>query len=411
MNKVYNTEIIAVGTELLLGHVTNTDARDISEMLSEIGINVLYHTVVGDNPGRLEECLNIARRRADIIITTGGQGPTCDDLTKQTVCRVFGMDLYLDENEFKWLYDYITARHPYSENNTQQAMLPVGCTVFHNSCGTAPGCAFEKDGKIVIMLPGPPKECRTMMAESVIPYLRRLSDEVIVSHTVCVFGMSESGVDAMFANEMNSMNNPSMAPYAKEASCLLKITAKAGSIEEAEEMCAPVIAYVREKLGDVVYGTDVENLEQAAAGLLLSCGKTVALAEGFTGGAVSARMNAALDNSPKTAGVPKPDNRDSVSNITEMLMKSCFIAPSAAADLELAADMADNIRISSGADIGAAVSGIEEGSFHIALSTGEATVVKTVEAGNFRPVSYYRQNAGNHVFDMIRRYLTGVNIL
>ena len=169
MGRIYNTEIISVGTELLLGHITNTDARDVSEALAGIGINVLYHTVVGDNPGRLEKCIEIAKQRADIIIATGGLGPTCDDLTKDTLAKAFGLELKRNEEEYKALYDYISARHKYTENNTKQAMLPEGCTVFHNTCGTAPGCAFEKDGKIVIMLPGPPKECRAMLKESVVP--------------------------------------------------------------------------------------------------------------------------------------------------------------------------------------------------------------------------------------------------
>ena len=251
--KTYNTEIISVGTELLLGHITNTDARDVSEQLAKIGINVLYHTVVGDNPGRLAKCIEIAKQRADIIITTGGLGPTCDDLTKDILAKSFGLELIRNDAEYQALYDYISARHKYTENNTRQAMLPEGCTVFHNTCGTAPGCAFEKDGKIVIMLPGPPKECRAMLRESVLPYLRTKSDEVILSHTVRIFGIGESGVDDLFADEMNRMTNPSLAPYAKEADCLLKVTAKAGTEAEAEAMCQPVIDHIRERLGAQIF--------------------------------------------------------------------------------------------------------------------------------------------------------------
>ena len=155
MSRVYNAEILSVGTEILLGHTTNTDARDISLMLSEIGINVKYHTVVGDNPRRLAECIEIARNRADIIISTGGLGPTCDDLTKQLLAKAFGLELKMNEDEKACLYDYLTNRgysKEMTKNNLQQAMLPEGCTVFHNDWGTAPGCAFEKDGTIVIML-------------------------------------------------------------------------------------------------------------------------------------------------------------------------------------------------------------------------------------------------------------------
>ena len=139
----YNTEIISVGTELLLGHITNTDARDISEMLSKIGINVKYHTVVGDNPERLRACVEIAKQRADIIITTGGLGPTCDDLTKQILAEAFGLRLVRDEQEEASLYDYIRNSRKFTPNNLQQAMLPEGCTVFHNQWGTAPDCHHD----------------------------------------------------------------------------------------------------------------------------------------------------------------------------------------------------------------------------------------------------------------------------
>ena len=254
MNKAYNTEIISVGTELLLGHVTNTDARDISEMLSKIGINVRYHTVVGDNPQRLEDCVNIARSRADIIITTGGLGPTCDDLTKQILAKAFGLALVRNQAEYDNLYEYIRNGREMTPNNFMQAMLPEGCTVFHNNWGTAPGCAFEKDGKIVIMIPGPPKECNPMFEHCALPYLKKLSDEQIVSHSVRIFGIGESRVDDIFSEEMNAMQNPTMAPYAKECDCLLQITAKAESEEKAEEMIKPVMEHVCERLGEYVYG-------------------------------------------------------------------------------------------------------------------------------------------------------------
>ncbi|MBO5497516.1 MAG: competence/damage-inducible protein A, partial [Oscillospiraceae bacterium] len=251
MKKSLDTEILSVGTELLLGHVTNTDARDISEMLSKIGINVKYHTVVGDNPDRLRQCVRIAKERADIIVTTGGLGPTCDDLTKQILAECFDLPLVKNEAEEKGLYEYIRTGRGLTENTFQQALLPEGCTVFHNTCGTAPGCGFEKDGKIVVMIPGPPKECRAMFETSAIPYLRRLSDEQIVSHSLRIFGIGESAVDDIFADEMNAMTNPTMAPYAKECDCLLQITAKAESEEAAEAMSAPVMTHVKECLGDV----------------------------------------------------------------------------------------------------------------------------------------------------------------
>lgn len=391
MSAVHNTEIISVGTELLLGHVTNTDARDVSEALARLGINVRYHTVVGDNPGRLKDCVKIARERADIIITTGGLGPTCDDLTKQTLAESFGLELKLNETEKQALYDYISPKKKFTQNNLQQAMLPEGCTVFHNTCGTAPGCAFRKDGVTVIMLPGPPKECRTMLETSVVPYLKSLSNETIVSHSVRIFGIGESRVDDIFADEMNSMTNPTMAPYAKECDCLLQITAKAQSEEEAEEMCRPVIEHVCEKLGDVVYGIDVECVEEAAAACLREKKLTLAAAEGFSGGELAARIAAVTAD--------------------EGTFKGAFIMPQAQFSAEFASQMAENIRGSLGADTAVAVSGEEQGSFFIALATGEETFVKLVETGGFRTMSYKKRMAGNQAFDMLRRYLSDLEVI
>ena len=193
----HTAEIIAVGTEILLGNIANTDAQMISQSLSDLGINVFWHTVVGDNPQRLRQALDIARRRADIILTTGGLGPTYDDLTKQTICASFGQKLVLHPDILEGIRAfYQAALHvPMPENNTQQAELPEGCTVFDNPVGTAPGCAFEADGVHVLMLPGPPHECETMLHRWVEPYLRALSSEVIVSHDIMTFGMGESSVD------------------------------------------------------------------------------------------------------------------------------------------------------------------------------------------------------------------------
>jgi nicotinamide-nucleotide amidase len=413
-----NTEIISVGTELLLGHITNTDARDVSEELAKIGINVLYHTVVGDNPGRLANCIEIAKQRADIIITTGGLGPTCDDLTKDMLAKSFGLQLIRNEAEYQGLYDYISARHKYTENNTKQAMLPEGCTVFHNTCGTAPGCAFEKDGKTVIMLPGPPKECMAMLRESVIPYLRTKSDEVILSHTVRIFGIGESGVDDIFADEMNQMTNPSLAPYAKEADCLLKVTAKAGSEAEAEALCRPVIDHICERLGEYVYGIDVESLEESAFALLKEKQVTLAFAESCTGGEVAKRLTDLPGASTVfKGGVVTYTNE---AKATLLGIDPDVINTEGAVSYEVAAEMAENIRAILKADIGIGVTGLagpdsdgvhEVGTVFVSLATENETFVKELHLGSMRSRSFVRRMAGNHIFDMIRRYLTGLSIL
>ena len=416
--KTCNTEIISVGTELLLGHITNTDARDVSEELAKIGINVLYHTVVGDNPGRLASCIEIAKQRADIIITTGGLGPTCDDLTKDMLAKSFGLQLIRNEAEYQGLYDYISARHKYTENNTKQAMLPEGCTVFHNTCGTAPGCAFEKDGKTVIMLPGPPKECMAMLRESVIPYLRTKSDEVILSHTVRIFGIGESGVDDIFADEMNRMTNPSLAPYAKEADCLLKVTAKAGNEAEAEALCRPVIDHICERLGEYVYGIDVESLEESAFALLKEKQVTLAFAESCTGGEVAKRLTDLPGASTVfKGGVVTYTNE---AKATLLGIDPDVINTEGAVSYEVAAEMAENIRVILKADIGIGVTGLagpdsdgvhEVGTVFVSLATENETFVKELHLGSMRSRSFVRRMAGNHIFDMIRRYLTGLSVL
>ena len=181
-------EIISVGTELLLGNVVNTDAADISRMLSELGIDVFHHTVVGDNRERAKAAVEIAKSRADLIITTGGLGPTCDDLTKDILCSAFGKKLVYNEEAAEVMRRYFADRlpgHQAPENNYSQAYLPEGCVPFQNTCGTAPGCAFEAEGKRVIMLPGPPRECRTMFRRSAMPYRASNSEDRLLLTSSC----------------------------------------------------------------------------------------------------------------------------------------------------------------------------------------------------------------------------------
>ena len=290
----HTAEIIAVGTELLLGNIVNTNARDISQALSAVGVNVFWHTVVGDNPQRLKDALDVARKRADIIITTGGLGPTYDDLTKQTICEAFGKPLVLHQDildDLKVFFEKnVHMKMP--SNNLQQAELPDGCTVFDNPVGTAPGCAFEADGVHVLMLPGPPFEMLTMLKGHVVPYLRNLSSEVIVSHDIMTFGLGESPMEELMREKMSRMENPSLATYAKPSEVRLRATAKAASIEEAEAMLAPVVKDVTDFLGDYVYGVDVSSLEETCFRLLKEKGMTLATAESCTGGRVAERMTA-----------------------------------------------------------------------------------------------------------------------
>ena len=413
----YNTEIISVGTEILLGHITNTDARDISEMLSRIGINVKYHTVVGDNPERLRACVEIAKSRADIIITTGGLGPTCDDLTKQILAESFSLKLVQNDDEVKFLHEFIRNKRNFTPNNFQQAMLPEGCTVFHNLWGTAPGCAFQAEGKTVIMMPGPPVECVPMFRTYGVPYLRSLSDEEIVSHSIRVFGIGESAIDDMFADEMNVMVNPTMAPYAKECDCLLQVTAKAGSEAEAEKMMAPVIAHVKERLGDFVYGMDVECIEEAVFPLLKEKGLTFATAESCTGGEIAKRFTDIPGASSVFLGGAVVYTNEVKARLLGLDPK--MIEEKGAVSREVAVALAEQVRRLTGADIGIGVTGLagpdgdgvhEVGTVFVSMSVEGNTYVRALSLGPKRTRSYIRRMSGNHAYDMMRRWLNGLPV-
>ena len=417
MNKVYNTEIISVGTELLLGHVTNTDSRDISEMLSKIGINVKYHTVVGDNPERLLDCVNIAKSRADIIITTGGLGPTCDDLTKLILAKAFGRELKMNKAERDTIYDYIRGGKLVSPNNYSQAMLPEGCEVFHNYWGTAPGCAFEAEGKFVLMMPGPPQECVPMFRQYGIPYLRKLSDKQIVSHSLRIFGIGESSVDFMFRDEMNSMTNPSMAPYAKECDCFLQVTAKADSQQEAEEMIRPVMDSAAEKLGEFVYGEDIDCIEEAVIELLKEKHMTFSTAESCTGGELAKRFT----DIPGASEVFKGGVISYTNEIKHKVLgiDADLIEEKGAVSFEVAKEMAEKVRELCNTDIGVGVTGLagpdgdgvhEVGTVFVSMATEKESFVKELHIGDWRTRSFIRRMAGNHIYDMMRRYLTGYPI-
>ena len=413
-----DTEILSVGTELLLGNVTNTDARDISEMLSAIGINVKYHTVVGDNPSRLTECVNIAKDRADIIITTGGLGPTCDDLTKQTLASAFSLELKVNEEELAVIdKKYRDSGHP-TENVRQEAMLPENCTVFHNPCGTAPGCAFEAEGKLIIMLPGPPKECRAMFSECAVPFLKKYTGSVIVSHTVNIFGMSENEIDAALRKDMDSMTNPTMAPYAKECDCLVRLTAKAATEAEAEEMLKPAVRRVRDMAGDFVYGMDVETMEQALMELLKAHPITFSAAESCTGGELAKRFTDLPGASEFFMGGAVTYTNNAKSVILGIPPE--LIEKYGAVSRPVAEEMAKRVRALLNTDVGIGITGLAGpdgdgvnpvGTVFVSLADRDSVYVRKLYIKSaIRTRTYIRHMAENNAFDMLRRYITALPV-
>lgn len=415
----HTAEVIAVGTELLLGNIVNTNARDISQTLAGLGINVFWHTVVGDNPERLKEALDIARRRADIIITTGGLGPTYDDLTKQTICQAFGKSLVLHQDILDSIRAYFEKNVHMSmpENNVQQAELPEGCTVFDNPVGTAPGCAFASGGVHVLMLPGPPFEMLTMLRRCAVPYLRSLSSEVIVSHDIMTFGLGESPMEELLREKMSHMENPSLATYAKPSEVRLRATAKAASMEEAEAMLAPVVHEVTALLGDVVYGIDIPGLENACMNLLKERGLTFATAESCTGGRVAERITAL----PGASAV----YRGGVVSYWTSVKAGVLGVPQETLDTygavsrETALAMAEGARQVTGADIAVSVTGVAGpdpdergvpvGVVYIGLAAPDGAFCRPCDFGKRRR-DRIQDLASNHAFDLIRRYLTGLPI-
>lgn len=283
--KVLTAEIIAIGTELLLGDIVNTNAAHLARGLASLGINTYHQQVVGDNPKRLLEALEKAYESSNLVITSGGLGPTQDDLSKEMAAQFFGLPLQEDAEARAHIEQYMhrTGRQ-ITENNWKQALLPVGSRPLYNHNGTAPGFIVEQDERMLIMLPGPPSELIPMFDEQVIPYLQSLSDSVMLSRTLHICGTGESAVESRLHDQMEAMTNPTLAPYAKEGIVDLRITAKASSEEEAERMIQPVEVMIRDMFGDQVFGQDGQTLESVVIQLLQEKGWRVATAESCSGG-------------------------------------------------------------------------------------------------------------------------------
>lgn len=413
----HTAELIAVGTELLLGNIANTDAQMISQGLSQLGINVYYHTVVGDNPQRVRQAVDIARDRADILITTGGLGPTCDDLTKVAVAQAFGKELVYHEPSAQRIRERFAQRGtPVTENNFQQAMVPEGCTVLDNDWGTAPGVAFVSGGTHVLMLPGPPRECEKMFRHRALPYLQKLSDGVIASRTVKTFGIGESAAEALLRDLMNALHNPTLAPYAKPTGTELRITAHAPTREEALRLIAPVEEQVKAILKDKVIGVDVDSLEEVCLRLLKERGLTVGTAESCTGGLL-AKL---LTDLPGSSAV----FRGGVVSYTNGVKAGLLGVPQdlldryGAVSPQVAEAMARGAKAALGCDIALSTTGVAGpdpddrgnpiGLVYLALAWEGGCQVVPFRAGTQAERERVRRMAAWTGLDLIRRHLTGL---
>ena len=414
MDNIKTAEILCVGTELLLGDIVNTNAAFLSQRLAELGINVYRHTVVGDNPERLKAALESAFENADLVITSGGLGPTYDDLTKETIAEYFGREMKEDKHSLERIEAYFkkTGR-VMTENNRKQAMMPEGAIVFDNDYGTAPAlalCGGEDDSKTAIMLPGPPVEIIPIFKEKVIPYLFERRNSVIISRNIHIFGMGESAVENEIADIMKNSQNPTVAPYCKEGEVRLRITASAKSEKEALEICDSMIEKITNtKVGKYIYGVDVDSLENAVIGFLREKGLTLSCAESCTGGLVSKRITDIAGCSDVFVGSCITYANEA--KIKLLGVKEETLKKWGAVSEQTAAEMAAGVRVALGTDIGVSVTGIagpgggsEEkpvGTVFLGISTKEGEQVRKLSLSSMRSRDYIRCVSASNIFDMI----------
>lgn len=350
-------EVLCIGTELLIGDIVNTNAAYISKRLSEFGFDVLYHSVCGDNRERLESTVKHALSRCDILITTGGLGPTYDDISMELCAKALGLSLYEDERVVSQLESYFkkTGR-VMTDNNLKQALVPENSKVFMNDFGTAPGIGVEKNGKILVMLPGPPREMIPMLEHQVLPYLSEYTDHVLVSSNINIIGMGESTVEEKLYDLMTSSKNPTLAPYVNDGEVRVRVTATAKTVELAHSLVSDTVDKVKKILGNAVYDVDSPSSEHSLVNLLRSSGLTISTAESCTGGLLSAALTAVPGSSEVFGfGVCSYANE---AKMKLLGVKDATLSNYGAVSEQTAKEMADGIRKLSFSDIALSLTGI-----------------------------------------------------
>ena len=352
-----NAEIIAVGTELLLGDIVNTNAQYLSRELAGLGIGVYYQTCVGDNADRLRSAYEIAFSRADIVIATGGLGPTEDDLTKETAAEYFGKQMQMHDESMSRIADLFSSQGlTMTESNRKQAMIPEGAKVLENNNGTAPGILIEDAGKKLFLLPGPPAELIPMFRDQVAPELARLSGRTFVSTVMRLCGIGESSAETRIKDLIDSQTNPTIAPYAKSFEVHFRLTASCESHEGALALIEPLKAELYNRFGQDIYAEDDNTLEATVCKLLSDRGLTLATAESCTGGMLASRIvdhpgasSVFLDGSVAYSNAAKT---------TRLGVSPDTLEKFGAVSAETATEMAEGAARSSGADIGLSTTGI-----------------------------------------------------
>lgn len=405
-------ELISVGTEILLGDILNTDAQFLSIELAKLGISVIHQSTVGDNRERLLAQLKEAADRSDIIILSGGLGPTPDDLTKEVCCEFFGKKMFLHEPTVEKIKTYFSTKGmEMAQNNLKQAMLPKDCVIFPNDNGTAPGMAIEKDGVHILVLPGPPRELKPMFRNCAVPYLMQFSDRIIVSHNIRTFGIGES-LMAERVNDLFDAENPTVAPYAKDGEALLRVTAMARTKEEAENLCKPVINEIKNRLDGFVYGVDYTCIEEAVIEKLKEKHIKVATAESCTGGLIAKRIT-------DVPGASEVFDCGIISYANEIKHRVLGVGEDdlnkyGAVSEPVARQMAQGALKVSGADIAVSVTGIAGpdsdstnkpvGLVYIGLADRDNVWVRELRTSR-KDRSYNRYVSASNALNMIRLYI------
>ena len=410
MKDVRSAEILCVGTELLLGDIINTNASYISRRLAALGIPVYRQAVVGDNPERMRQAIAESFARSDCLILSGGLGPTCDDITKEMVAECLGLELELNEEALERMKAYFSSTgRTMTKNNEKQAMAPRGARVLQNDWGTAPGFVIERDDKTAILLPGPPIELEPMWRERVEPYLFERSDSVIVSKNIYILGMGESAVEDRLRYMMEELTNPTVAPYAGNGECRVRVSARAKDAEAASRMCDELIEEIKKtEVGEFIYGIDVDSMENALVMSLRERGLTLACAESCTGGLIAKRIT-------------------DVSGCSDVFLGGCVTYACSAKEKlvcvshetlekygavseQTAREMARGVRLALGADIGIATTGIAGpgggtpeqpvGTVYIAVSTAEGEKVKLLTLSPKRSREFIRICAATNAMSL-----------
>lgn len=352
-------ELISVGTEILLGNIVNTNAAYLSEKCAALGLSCYHQSVVGDNEKRLEDTVRLAVSRSDIVILSGGLGPTKDDLTKEVTAKVFGKKLYEDGHTKERIAGYFSKMksNNVTENNWKQAMVPEGAKVVDNHNGTAPGLIIEENGKTAILLPGPPNEIKPMFERDIMPYLRSLEPEGIYSKMVKICSVGESKAETMVLDLMENQSNPTIAPYAKTGEVHFRVTAKASDEKEADKLMEPMLKELSERFGDKIYTTSEEvTLEEAIVDMLKEKNLTLTTAESCTAGLLAGRiMNVSGASMIYNEGYITYSNeaKERLIGVSHKTLENY-----GAVSHETAAEMAEGAAKASGADAAISVTGI-----------------------------------------------------